>query len=286
MARLLSAALSAPALGVGGVVSVDALASAIFNCLPVECRTQFSFSTGLVHSPRRPFRIIALPNSPAERAHLARQFGLTVLDLAAGELPAEGIEIATHPWAQYVADALADGQIANLTAYLMRPRPGLTLADLADPSLQLNDPPHIDRQDQSASPTHRVSPSRMPTIAHAHLPHPRFSQSASAAAVAPRPAGPSQSISQDAATVALLEELDDAVFDAIAMKPGALKQMAVLWPKVLSQLDSPLVDESRDRYLAYAISVWNGFVTDNSDPERAIAALDVIDVLGGGARRP
>jgi hypothetical protein len=221
--------------------------------------------------------LLALTDDESEHRRLARQFHLVSLDLTTDYQRHVDRELLEHPWAEYVADCLGKGQIAALVAHLMRPRPGLTLADLAKPELPLETSPHHEYRGLRKPDSHGIA-----SLAHAHGPHPRHSSSTGHdTAVATRPAGPATSVAIDPAAVALLEELDDAIYDAIALKPDALSHVATLWPRALGQLDSALVEESRERYLAYAMSVWNAFVSENAHPERAIAALDVIDVLGG-----
>ena len=81
LAALVQAALQSVCLAVGGGLPVHQLLAAVLNCLPVECRTEFSFSTELKFSSRRPLRIIALPCDPAARNWLAHHPGVTLLDL-------------------------------------------------------------------------------------------------------------------------------------------------------------------------------------------------------------
>ena len=62
MGRLLQAVLSTDGcVGTAGDSDIDALFAAVLNCLPVGYRTQLSFSTGLICSGRRSFRLVALP---------------------------------------------------------------------------------------------------------------------------------------------------------------------------------------------------------------------------------
>ena len=76
-----------------------------------------------------------------------------------------------------------------------------------------------------------------------------------------------------------LEALDDAVYDAIAGKQGAIDDVLGLWPQVRERLESEMVDESREQYLRYTMSVWEDFLQDSTDPAKAVAALDVMCVL-------
>ena len=106
----------------------------LFSCLPPECRLEFSFSTGLKFSPRRPFRIVALSGDPAERLWVASYPNVTVLDLdkdaARRSMPLDG-------WARLIERTLATGRIAFLAAQLSKRRFDLTLDDLPALGLQL-----------------------------------------------------------------------------------------------------------------------------------------------------
>ncbi len=81
--------------------------------------------------------------------------------------------------------------------------------------------------------------------------------------------------------MAQLESLDDAVFDAIGGKSDALAALRWLWPQVKARLGDSLLDESREQYIRYALSIWHktASVKENHDPRRAVDALEVLCVL-------
>lgn len=83
LASLVSAALRTDALGVSSSVSAVHLFGTLLDLLPVPVRAQFSWTTGLRVSPRRPYRLAALPNDRDEQRQAARLMRLTVLDLYA-----------------------------------------------------------------------------------------------------------------------------------------------------------------------------------------------------------
>ena len=79
-----------------------------------------------------------------------------------------------------------------------------------------------------------------------------------------------------------LERLDDAVFEAIDGKPEALAQLEAMWPDVATQLEPNLLDQSRRQYLRYALAKWLATKRgggDSNNPERAVAALNVLCLL-------
>jgi hypothetical protein len=94
MAALMDAAIQQRPLGVCCRLPAEELFAALLNLLPVERRPEFSFSTGLKYSPRRPFRLIAAPADEAEQERLARQFQVTVLRLDEHPETRERCEVA------------------------------------------------------------------------------------------------------------------------------------------------------------------------------------------------
>jgi len=134
MAALVQAALHAVCLAVAGPASAAQWMAGLFACLPPQCRTEFSFSTGLKFSSRRPFRLVTLPADPAQRRWLAHQTNVTALDLN------EGAPAATMPiegWAELIGRVLSSGRISFLSMQLSKRDLELTLADLPAWGLQL-----------------------------------------------------------------------------------------------------------------------------------------------------
>ena len=82
VAALVQAARGAVCLAIAGAADVASLMEGLFHCLPVECRLEFSFTTGLKFSPRRPFRMVAVPDDPAGRQWIASYPNVVVLDVA------------------------------------------------------------------------------------------------------------------------------------------------------------------------------------------------------------
>lgn len=78
-----------------------------------------------------------------------------------------------------------------------------------------------------------------------------------------------------------LETLDDAVFEAIAGKPGALDQLKRLWPDVLGELGGALVAESREHYIRHALNMWQECVQGEEvrNPALAVAVMNVLTLL-------
>ena len=80
-----------------------------------------------------------------------------------------------------------------------------------------------------------------------------------------------------------LEQLDDLVYEAISGHSDTMEQLREQWPKIAAQLGKPLLDESLEQYLRYALSIWDECTDGDGvrDPSRAIQALDVLSLLFG-----
>jgi hypothetical protein len=79
-----------------------------------------------------------------------------------------------------------------------------------------------------------------------------------------------------------LEKLDDVVFEAISGDARALDEIGRLWPQLLAELGPDKLEESREQYLRYALSIWEVCLEDGlREPERAISSLQVLSVIFG-----
>ena len=73
------------------------------------------------------------------------------------------------------------------------------------------------------------------------------------------------------------------MYEAISGRSDTMEQLQVEWPKIVAHLGQPLLAESLEQYLRYALSIWNE-CTDAGGirhPARAIQALDVLCLLFG-----
>ena len=78
----------------------------------------------------------------------------------------------------------------------------------------------------------------------------------------------------------MLERIDDLVFAAISGDASALAELEVLWPLTAAELESDLVEQTREQYLRCALSICGDFAEGEvRRPERALAAVDVLCVL-------
>ena len=270
LATFVEAALTSVCLAVRGPVPTDCLVGGLLDCLPLDCRTSISFSTGLKFSARRPFDLFALPDDTAQQRWLAHRPGLTAFDL--GRSPASA-SLLVHNWARLIHRLLSSGDFAFLSEELARPRADFTLDDLPVLGLQL-----LDEFEAGAM--------KQPEVAarQAHAAHRRFQKSCAVAGEsnASVTCAPSKLVDADSPqVVAQLEALDDAVFDAVQGKAAALAELYRLWPALRKELGDALLAESREQYIRFALSLWHepANLKGDHDPARAVQALEVLCVL-------
>jgi len=127
LGALVEAAITGPSLALIAGVHGIRLVNGILNCLPPECRTEFSFCTGLKPSPRRPFRILCLGDDPNDQRRILRQQDKTVLELS--EKPPKKYT-ATSGWGGFISLTVASGRSAFLSQQFAQSRPGLRSSDL------------------------------------------------------------------------------------------------------------------------------------------------------------
>jgi hypothetical protein len=282
IATLVQSALACDHVAIFSHTPCEQLIAGLFNALPVECRTSFSFSTGLVHSPSRPVRLSALPADESGWRAVARQ-GITLLQLDG----CDATEVHWKGWAAWIANILETGKLSVLAAELEHARPGLTCAGLDD----LNEEIQGQRQSAAVSPaTVPKKPIARPKAAHsetsqrADQAHPAH-QTSAIAAESPSRAEELDALAaslakQPAEILELLERIDDLVFGAISGDARALAELEVLWPLTVSELEPAIAEQSREQYLRCALSICADLdESEGRRPERAVAALDVLRVL-------
>ena len=283
---LIEAALSAPRVALLAPNCGSRLLAGLINCLPVECRLDFSFSTGLKYSPRRPLRIVCLGGHLAEQRRLARRYGLTMVEVF-GKPPQE--LTATSGWGGFIASAIAAGKTAFLAEQLSIARPGLKLSDLdalGDELLEAMAQRSEESSDVAAGALVATVANGIPETRRADAAHARFARPVEPTTAAANgwAVDPAQIVGEQCpAAIEKLELLDDTVFEAIAGKPGSLEQLRTLWPQVLSEVGPDLVEESREQYLRHALRVWQDCVEGDRihNPVLALATMEVICLLFG-----
>jgi hypothetical protein len=266
-------------LAIRGSISTEKLFAGILQCLPLECRGEISFSTGLQYSPRRPFDLIALPHDPRLQRRLTQRYEVHSVDLE----DSQTLMLTAGSWANYVAMTLACRGVAELAKQLAITRPGITLADLPDLANELSfNARHSHERAGDRYSEDRADSDSYLRLAHADGAHRRHQSQPVASNTALK--GGSLSLAVSESLLEKLDALDDAVFSAIAGEEGAIEQLQLLWPAVIAELPPEFVEESLEHYLQHALRIWEHFVKEGRSPERAIAALDVLALVCGERR--
>ena len=300
LCQIINAALNSPKLIIAGGNAPEHIIAGLINCLPPECRSEFSFSTGLVFSPRRPFRLMAMPADEAAWRRRRHSLDAAIIDLS--ENPPHKPEPLSD-WAQLIKRVLASGQTSFLAAQFSKRRSQLHCDDLPALALQLLeewDETRLPRKDveQDAAADAAVEPKASDDwLDIFHAAHNRFKGTAqqnetaiakgaeTAAGLAK--AAQAQKVKSPGIicpdTLEKLELLDDVIFSAIGGSHAALEELRRIWPKFRLQLDDELLAESREQYLRHALLIWQGSAESNGnrDPAKAIEALDVLSIIFG-----
>lgn len=124
---LIGALLATDLLGVISDQPTKLLFAGLINVLPVECRAEVSFSTGLKQSTSRPFRMIAMEPNTVTMKRARRTSEPVPLDLAK---EVANPSFPSHPWAELVRRLLRHGKVSTLSKLLDISRPGLRLDQL------------------------------------------------------------------------------------------------------------------------------------------------------------
>ncbi len=300
VACLVQAALQCQSMAIAGAAGGELAIAALLNCLPPQIRLEFSFSTGLRTSARRPFRLMALGDDPEERRRARQNENLTLVDLATKD---DWQFAPTDGWPQAIWQILKTGRISLLSRWFDKQSSDLSLdqvnalgfqlleelgaqgaapkATFPQPSLA---PPRGDGQASGdapeASPPEcepaKAVPGRTQT---AHAAHPQF---LGTSAAEQRDPGPSEVLAtEDPEVLASLEALDDLVYDAIKGSVSSLTELQQAWPRVKTELGYDLLGQSREQYLRYALHVWEQCVEASGvrPTEQAINALEVLCLL-------
>ncbi|MCX7429291.1 MAG: hypothetical protein NTW96_27160 [Planctomycetia bacterium] len=292
LATIVTAVLARDRIAIAGSPAPEHVIAGLINCLPPECRTEFSFSTGLKCSSRRAFRIVTAPDDPAGQRRIEHQYHAAVLDLGQNP-PAEFAPI--DGWSRYIEVVLKSHRTSSLATQFSKRRFALSSGDLPALGLQLLE--EFDAATMPAKPSAETAKSRessepaalsdwLDGLQRAHAAHRRFKGTAALAAVDPlRLNKPSEQLSPESPELLeKLELLDDLVFAAIDGNADALAELRALWPKLHDALGDSLLAESREQYLRHALFLWQDAVdsTGVHDSAHAIHALDVLCVLFDG----
>ncbi len=313
LAWLMQSVLEGPPVFMAGAPKPDGAIAGVLHCLPPRARTEISFSTGLRFSSRRSFRLLAVHPANRELQRLAHEHSALLVDLES-EPPRD---FRPTGWAAYLADLVSTGGLPLLADQLGDPGNDLPLERLAelgdrfrrelrtpitrnrDRSAGEQERPPVpapleqaeaggarlsggelfELLDAAAPPERPFEPLGAGTQRLAHAPHEARNTNG------PLPASPTSILAaENPEVIERLERLDDAVFSAIDGDPKALSRVAELWPALVEELGTDQIEESREQYVRYCLSLWERCLGDGlRDPGRAIASLQVLSTLFGGA---
>ncbi len=287
VAQLITVAMSPGIQVITGIERSELTFAGLLNCLPVECRREVTFTTGLRFSLRRPFRLLPLEADQEEQRRVSRQEGVTVVNLD------KGLDLQSAGWAKYVAELIEADHLTSLANQLQISRPSLTMEHLNELGEGLlrefrNSPRTAKISTASTSFTfnQRDTPLEKRSLSSntsEHLIEPIHKNSVVSASTVAAPTLVDLSATSDPAAIDLVEQLDDAVFDAISGVPQARELAESLWVKLTVRLPEPTVAKLREQYLRYTLSLWEACLDDGvREPEKAAGALDVLSLLFEG----
>ncbi len=294
LAAILDAVIAAPRLGLAAGTDSLRMVASILGMLPVDCRTQVTFSTGLRYSPARPFRVCCVESNQAVVRRLQRSYGLPIVE---SETTPHFVASPSESWGAFVAQSLARGEWARFSEALQVRRPGVSLDRLpelarclcsgqVEPAWQGNRQSSDRRASEPAADAHR----HHVTLHREDGEHRSMPAGLLAAAVLPRVAAvmdePSTILARRFPNAAeQLLRLEGIVFESLAGRPAAAAGMVELWRELLHDVGRKHATEVRELYMRYAITLWREL--NDSDPqsshERGLGALEVLGVLAEGA---
>lgn len=284
MAALVDAALNSASVAVAGNPSAEQLIAGLLNCFPPECRTEFSFTTGLKFSSRRPFRIVAVGRDPEEQRRVERLYNAAVVDFT-GEPPGAAA-VTDNSWAQFIRRVLRSGRTSLLASRLADLPEQVTLAELSALGLEfleeldvaLDGDEHFDQPPQSGTPTGE-DVGTAGGRPQAHAAHRRSAKSVPTAATElTDPPGPSTIIDPpDTGMLETLRRLDALVCEAITGPAETVEKVRAMWRRLESGLEPQVAARWREEYLRYALSIWSQTTPGGVRcPSEAIQSLDVV----------
>ena len=112
-ATILDSALMHVTTILKGRTPVELLLEALLDMLPVSCRCEFSFSTGLKFSSERPFRIVGIEDSSDEDFRIRSSYHLPILSTDSEDTATSTLPAMRHRWAMFTATVLEQGLEQN-----------------------------------------------------------------------------------------------------------------------------------------------------------------------------
>jgi len=280
LAMFVQEALKNKRLVVSGDAPAAAVVSGIFSCLPIGVRRDFSFSTGLKYSSRRPLRLVAIGSDECELERVEAAGRTPVLDLRDDDSIRS---LHVDGWARWILAALTTDRIGFLAREITRQRETISSDELFALGLQLLE--DVESLSLSGVADQLESAPVEPDFDTTESVEEDSSRSQSnklCAQSIESTAGKSSPLHQiSPEEVEMLERLDDLVYEAMDGVEASLVELKAWWPEVLDRLDEAHLSEAREHYLGHAIKVWRRCIDgqDYRDVNRAAIVLDVLCIL-------
>jgi hypothetical protein len=285
---------------ISGSEAPELLISAVINCLPVECRPHFTFSTGLQFSKNRPLRIVAIGQTNVESTPIGSKPDWNHLNLQNGpDMQDEKLS----GWPQFVSAILNAQDSLVLEKELAKSRLGLKLHELDLLGLELMKSHNLPFMAAETFPDDNINwdQENQPNgLQQAHAPHKRFCKTAEetksilAENIAHQLALELSLESSDLTDK--LELLERSLFEVATGQPESIEKIKKIWAEMEGRLPKPTLSQIREAYLRLTLSLWH--LMGNSDdqgqtglafddlpkqpsrnPDQSVWALEILSIL-------
>jgi hypothetical protein len=232
IAALLQAVLDSISLGmIGNPTESLSIFESLYSCLPVSCRSEVSFSTGLNFSDCRPVRVADFSNAPHDVAQESLHGNVLVFDIDQ-YLPFE--DELLEAWPLAVLRMLRASRIETLMRVCESSRLGQTLNGLSVMGREASE--YLDRLAEWNPGPEESDKSRV-SVGEQRI----------ESMVAMRP-----DLSEDLIT------LDRLLIDVLADGPNAPERFEIFWDSLRIQLDFETQSAISELYIEFALSNLNG----------------------------
>lgn len=267
---IMDCALTGVPVALLGDHELEALISAVYDLVPPSCRRELSFNGLSTASTSVSFRLFAGRDETDLWRTFSRLENVSILRLHDDYVLAGSLR---HPWSRLIVRLLQDCGYAECLSFV-----NSTTAET------LNDLGRV----AEASTTCREDVGT--EVAADDLLGYCFSQDvlqSYANREATTDLGHQQNVSiskldlSEHDVLEQLDQLDDAVFDAVAGVDDALGRLRELWPNIRSQLAPEIVDESRHQYVRLIVDRWTERLDSQGhlDGTTARPAMEVLRLL-------
>ncbi|MGD9126649.1 MAG: hypothetical protein PVH19_04650 [Planctomycetia bacterium] len=304
LTSMVQAALDSQRLVLYPIDAARHLLAGLLQCVPVECRPEFSFSTGLRDTLNRPFRIIvddklsgqhpAISNPTESPDTEVPHWRVAELNLSASTPPSEFAPL--DGWPHFIETILKSNRLGFLSTQLAKRRFGLTTDDLPALALQLME--NLDSSTmlfesdetwdfvpQPKKPLPPVPSDWLDGLQRAHAAHRQFQGSMALTLASSEPVAAPVS-SEDPIIQEKIEQMDELVFEVVGGNLQLLGELRTVWARLNRELPAEILEKCREHYLRRSLQFWQQ-ASETGEPIRdtrhAMLALDVLCLLFDGS---